>query len=181
MARIAKGWEVAEQARQAIAEATTLEQLRQAQAVVLPLDHGLSLEATAKVLGLSVGWTSRLRNAFVRGELVGDGSTPPRGGRRHENFTPEREIEVLKPFLDRARTGGILVVPEIKPILEAALGRSMALSSVYNLLHRHGWRKITPDKQHPQSDPHAQQDWKKNSPKSSSSSARSGPKARRSR
>lgn len=68
---------------------------------------------------------------------------------------------MLKPFLDRARTGGVLVVPEIKPILEAALGRPMALSTVYNLLHRHGWRKLAPDKQHPQSDAQAQQDWKK--------------------
>ena len=181
MARIARGLEAVEQARRAITEATTVAQLRQAQAVVLPLDHGLSLEATAKVLGLSVAWTSRLRNAFIRGEVVGDGSTPPRGGRRHENFTPEHEIEVLQPFLDRARTGGILVVPEIKPILEAALGRSMALSSVYNLLHRHGWRKLAPDKQHPQSDDQAQQDWKENSPKHFSGSVRTGPKARRSR
>ncbi len=155
MARVARGQEAVEAARQAIAKATTVEQLRQAQAVVLPLDHGLSLEATAQVLGLSVSWTSRLRNAFLRGEVVGDGSATPRGGRRRENFTPEREIEVLKPFLDRARTGGILVVPEIKPILEQALGRSMALSSVYNLLHRHGWRKLAPDKQHPQSDDQA--------------------------
>ena len=152
---------MAAQARQAIAEATTVEQLRQAQAVVLPLEHDLSLQATAQMIGLSVGWTSRLRNAFIRGDVVGDGSTPPRGGRHHANFTPEREIEVLKPFLDRARTGGVLVVPEIKPLLEAALGRTMALSSVYNLLHRHGWRKLAPDKQHPQSDAQAQQDWKK--------------------
>lgn len=148
---------------------------------MLPLEHGLSLQATAQMIGLSVGWTSRLRNAFIRGDVVGDGSTPPRGGRHHANFTPEREIEVLKPFLDRARTGGVLVVPEIKPLLEAALGRTMALSSVYNLLHRHGWRKLAPDKQHPQSDAQAQQDWKKNSPKKSSGSARTGPKGRRSR
>ncbi|EQD69135.1 hypothetical protein B1A_07023 [mine drainage metagenome] len=173
--------EAAKQARAAIAAAKTVEQLRQAQAVVLPLEHGLSLEATAQVIGLSVGWTSRLRNAFLRGEVVGDGRTPPRGGRHHENFSPEREIEVLKPFLDRARTGGVLVVPEIKPILEAALGRPMALSTVYNLLHRHGWRKLAPDKQHPQSDAQAQQDWKKNSPRKSSSSARTGPKGHRSR
>ncbi|HET6587060.1 MAG TPA: winged helix-turn-helix domain-containing protein [Oleiagrimonas sp.] len=181
MARIAKGQEVVEQARQTIAEAKTVEQLRQAQAVVLPLDQGLSLEATAQAIGLSVGWTSRLRNAFIRGEVVGDGSAPARGGRHHANFTPEREAEVLKPFLDRARTGGVLVVPEIKPALEEALGRPMALSTVYNLLHRHGWRKLAPDKQHPQSDAQAQQDWKKNSPKKSGDSAKTGPKGRRSR
>ena len=181
MARVAKGWEVAEQARAAIAAARTVEQLRQAQAVVLPLDHGLSLEATAAMIGLSVGWTSRLRNAFIRGEVVGDGTTPPRGGRHHENFTPEQEVEVLKPFLDRARAGGVLAVPEIKPLLETALGRPMALSTVYNLLHRHGWRKLAPDKQHPQSNAQAQQDWKKNSPKNFNKSARAGLKGHRSR
>jgi len=181
MARIARGVEVADQARAAIAVATTVEQLRQAQAVVLPLDHGLSLEATAAIIGLSVGWTSRLRNAFIRGDVVGDGSTPARGGRHHANFTPEQEIEVLKPFIDRARNGGILVVPEIKPLIEAALGRPMALSTVYNLLHRHGWRKLAPDKQHPKSDVQAQQDWKKNSPKNSKNFGKTGLKERRSR
>lgn len=81
MARTAKGLEAVEEAHAAIAAATTVEQLRQAQAVVLPLEHGLSLEATAQMIGRSVGWTSRLRNAFLRGEMVGDGSTPPRSGR----------------------------------------------------------------------------------------------------
>ena len=75
------------------------------------------------------------------------------------------ERAVLAPFLDRARNGGILVVPQIKAELERTLGRRMALSSVYNLLHRHGWRKLAPDKRHPQSDPVAQEAWKKNSPK----------------
>ena len=37
----------------------------------------------------------------------------------------------------------------------------MALSSVYNLLHRHGWQNLAPDKRHPQSDPLAQEEWKK--------------------
>jgi transposase len=83
----------------------------------------------------------------------------------------EREAEILAPFLERARDGGILVVPQIKAELEAALGRRMALSSVYNLLHRHGWRKLAPDKRHPQSDPIAQEVWKKNSPKHSPESS----------
>lgn len=165
MARVAKGQEVVDQARQVIATAKTVEQLRQAQAVVLPLDYGLSLKATAQIIGVSVGWASQLRNEFIRGEAVGDGTTPARGGRRHAHFTPEREAELLEPFLERARTGGVLVVSEIKPALEAALGRPMALSTVYNLLHRHGWRKLAPDKRHPQSDPQAQEDWKKNSRK----------------
>ncbi|HQT31814.1 MAG TPA: transposase [Thiobacillus sp.] len=30
----------------------------------------------------------------------------------------------------------------------------MALSTVYAMLHRHGWRKLAPDKRHPQSAHH---------------------------
>lgn len=174
MARIARGEEVVDSAMQVIANAVTVEQLRQAQAVVLPLRFAMSLEQTAEVTGLSVGWVSKQRNRFIQGKAVGDGAVPARGGRRRQNFTPEEEAAVLKPFLEQAREGGILVVGQIKHDLEQALGRPMSLSSVYTLLHRHDWRKLAPDKRHPQSDPVAQEEWKKNSSKRSKTSAKTG-------
>lgn len=174
MARIARGEEVLDSAMQAIANAVTIEQLRQAQAVVLPLRFAMSLQQTAEVTGLSVGWVSKQRNRFIQGKVVGDGTVPARGGRRRQNFTPEQEIAVLKPFLEQARQGKILVIGQIKHHLEEALGRPMSLSSVYALLHRHDWRKLAPDKRHPQSDPVAQQEWKKNSSKRSKSCAKNG-------
>ena len=121
MSRPPRGQEVIDSALQAIASATTIEQLRQAQAVVLPLHYGMSLEQTAHAIGLSKGWVCRLRNQFIAGETIGDKGKSVRGGRRRENFTPEREAELLKPFLESAATGGILVVGQIKPQLEAAL------------------------------------------------------------
>ena len=165
MGRPTRGIEVLEMAQEMIRQAKTIDELRQAQAVVLPLAYGLSLDQTAKAIGQSVTWICRLRNRFLAGETVGDGQRQRAGGRRRENLSAAREQEILAPFLARASAGGILVVPQIKAELEAALGRPMALSSVYNLLHRHGWRKLAPDKQHPKSDPNAQQAWKKNSPK----------------
>ena len=180
MARPARGADNLEWARDVLALAQTVEQLRQVQAVVLPLDYGLSLAQTARVIGRSVGWTCRLRNRFLAGEIVGDGQRQTRGGRRRQNMTADQERELLAPFLERARTGGILVVGQVKAELEASLGRRMALSSVYNLLHRHGWRKLAPDKRHPHSDPLAQAEWKKNSPSGSPELARSGPDKARS-
>lgn len=177
MPRPPRGEEVVDQALRVIGCATTIEQLRQAQAVVFPLRYGLSLEQAAEAIGLSRGWACRLRNQFIAGKVVGDKGKAVRGGRRRENFSYEREAELLKPFLESASSGGILVVGQIKPQLEEALGRKMALSSVYKLLHRHNWRKLAPDKRHPQSDPVAQDDWKKNSPKRSPKSAKTGPKA----
>lgn len=179
MARPARGEQCLQQARQMLAQACTVEQLRQAQAVVLPLDHGLSLEQTAQAIGHSVTWTCRLRNRFIAGQVVGDGGAPARGGRRHQNMTPEQERAALEPFLERAAAGGILVVSQVKAELEQVLGRPMALSSVYNLLHRHGWRKLAPDKRHPQSDPLAQQEWKKNFPSTSAKPSPGSPQRSR--
>ena len=174
MARIARGEEFTEQALQAISNASTIEQLRQAQAVILPVLFAMSLEQTAQITGLSVSWVSKQRNRFIQGKPVGDASVPARGGRHRENFTLEEEAALLEPFLEQAKEGGVLVVGQIKPHIDAALGRSVSLSSVYALLHRHNWRKLAPDKRHPKSDPIAQEEWEKNSPKRSKNSAKTG-------
>ena len=164
MARKASGKDVLDAAKAHLAKAKTAEQLRQAQAVVLPLEFGLSLEQTAKAIGLSVGWACQLRTRFAR---EGGCVQSTRGGRRRENLTREEEAAFLAPFFEKAKVGGILVVGEIKQALDARLGRTVALASAYNLLHRHGWRKLAPDKRHPQADVAAQEEWKKNFPISS--------------
>lgn len=159
MARLATGEEVLEQAQQALAQAKTVDELRQAQAVMLPLRFGLSIEQTASVLGVSRGWACQLRRRFIRHSgLV---HTPERSRPSRAHLTREQEAAFLAPFLDKAAVGGILVAAEIKAALEAHLDRRVALSTVYNLMHRHGWRKLAPDRQHPQADPAAQRRWKK--------------------
>ena len=181
MSRPASGdEEILLRAREAIASAQTAEQLRQAQAVVLPLDYAMSLADTAQVIGVSPGWACQLRRRFMQGQVCGAIDAPKAGGRKRQNMTIEEEREFLAPFLESAAAGGILVVGEIKTALDKHLGREVALASAYNLLHRHNWRKLAPDKRHPQSDPLAQTEWKKNSPKRSTKSATTGLKAKKS-
>ena len=172
--------EVLSKAREAITTAQTAEQLRQAQAVVLPLDYAMSLADTAQVIGVSPGWACQLRRRFMLGQVAGAADAPKAGGRNRQNMTVEEEREFLAPFLASAAAGGILVVGQIKAALDKRLGRKVALASAYNLLHRHDWRKLAPDKRHPQSDPLAQEAWKKNFPKRSPRSATTGPKAKKS-
>jgi transposase len=179
MSRPASGDEkVLLNARDAIASAQTVEQLRQAQAVVLPLDYGLSLADTAQVIGVSPGWACQLRRRFMHGQVAGAPGAPTAGGRKRENMTLQEEREFLAPFFEEAAIGGILVVGQVKAALDKRLGREVALASAYNLLHRHNWRRLAPDKRHPKSDPLAQEEWKKNSQKSSPKSAKNGPKAK---
>jgi len=180
MSRPASGdAEILKSARQAIASAKTVEQLRQAQAVVLPLQHGLSLADTASIIGVSRGWSCQLRRRFMHGEIVGAPDAPTAGGRKRQNMTLEQEREFLAPFFEQAVAGGVLVVGQIKAALDKRLGRKVALASAYNLLRRHDWRKLAPDKRHPQSDPKAQDEWKKNSLKPLPASATTGRKANR--
>ncbi len=174
MSRLASGIDALARAQQAIASAQTIEQLRQAQAVVLPLEYGLSIVQTAQLIGVSPGWVCRLRVKFIEGKVVNTDAQSARGGRKRENLSVDQEREFLAPFFEKASRGGILVAGEIKVALEAKLGRSVARASVYNLLHRHNWRKLVPDKHHRQSDPEAQVEWKKNSGQRSTTSVKAG-------
>jgi transposase len=112
---------------------------------------------------------------FVRAGGSAEDGNARKGGRRHENMTREEETAFLEPFFEKAKLGGILVVGEIKQALDGRLGRTVALASAYNLLHRHGWRKLAPDKRHPKADVAAQEDWKKNFPTSSRKSTDHAP------
>jgi len=161
MARPASGRKFLAEAKELLAKAKTAEELRQAQALILPLEYGFSIKQVAAIIGTSHGWACQLRTRFIRN--AGKPLPPRRGGRRRENMSIEDETTFLAPFIEKAAKGGILVVGEIKQALDVHLGREVALASVYNLLHRHNWRKLAPDKKHPQVDLAAQDEWKKNS------------------
>jgi transposase len=161
MARTAKGWEVLEKAKEMMVKACTANELRICQAVIFPLEYGMSTEQTAACLGRSIRWTTRNRQAFIAAGGFPEGARP--GGRKRANMTINEEDAFLEPFLDKATKGEILVVSDIHRALEKHLGRKIALASAYNLLHRHGWRKLAPDKRHVETDIQAQEAWKKNS------------------
>jgi len=164
MARKARGSDLLEQAKRLLSKVKTADELRLVQAVVMPLEFGLSMEQTARAIGVSTGWVCQLRNRFIREGGLPSKDKPSRGGRRRANMSLEEEEAFLAPFFDKAKVGGILVVSEIKNALDQRLGRNVALASAYNLLHRHDWRKLAPDKRHSKSDADVQDDWEKNFP-----------------
>jgi len=165
MARPASGTECIEAARKLLKSARTAEDLRLAQAVLLPLELGLSLEETAKIIGRSKTATCNMRTRFAK---VCSGQCPAARSKRQlrnrAKVDLERERQALDELLHEAAMGGIVTVSHLKPALEAKLGKSMALSTLYRMLARHGWRKLAPNTQHPQGDPQVRQAWKKNSP-----------------
>ena len=156
---------LADAAESMVRRASSARDLREAQAVLLPALHGLSLEQTGRLIGRSRASVTRLRARFKRGVEHPDEPGRQWGGRRRQNMSVDQEAAFLAPFLERAKVGGILVVAPIQTAYEKALGRKVPESTVYRLLARHGWRKIAPRPRHPKADPERQEAWKKNSPK----------------
>ena len=86
----------------------------------------------------------------------------PRGGRHCENMTLAEEKAVLSSFFERAQKGGVLIVTDIHNALNAQVGKTLSKTTVYDILHRHNWRKIAPRRRHPKSQVEAQAEFKKN-------------------
>jgi len=153
-------------AQMTAAVATSVDSLRRCQAVLLPALFGATLEQTAAVLGVGRATVPRLQASFR--DHGATRSSPARnwGGHRKSLLTPEEEVAFLKPWLESAATGHLVVVSPIRAALAQRLGKPVKPSVVYRLLARHGWRKVAPDTRHPESQPEVQEAWKKNSPKS---------------
>jgi Winged helix-turn helix len=151
-------------AQELLSSAHTADELRQAQAIMLPLQLGLSLEQTAFAIGRGVSATSKLRNRKRRVQANEIPAKLPKTALRNRAVTSlAQESALLDALLVDALNGGIVVIPRLKVAFETALGRKIALSTLYRMLNRHGWRKLAPDTGHPQGDPSKREAFKKNS------------------
>ena len=154
-------------AQKVAARANDIQQLRMAQAVLLPALAKLTLKATAKVLGVGRATVARLQTAFRR--FKPETPPPPRrwGGRRRALMPWEEEQAFLTAWRSKAQRGELVVVTPLQGALEEKLGRRIKPSVMYRLLERHRWRKVAPDTRHPKAEPSVQDEWKKKrSPKS---------------
>ena len=63
-------------------------------------------------------------------------------------------------FYSNTQKWEVVVAPLQEKVAER-LGKPVAQSTIYRMLARNGWRKLTPDTAHPQGNPSAREDWKK--------------------
>ncbi len=97
-------------AQQLAARASDIQQLRMAQAVLLPAVAKLTLKATATVLGVGRATVARLQTAFRR--YKPEAPPPPRrwGGRRRAVLALEEEKAFLAEWSATAERGELVVV-----------------------------------------------------------------------
>lgn len=153
-------------ARAAVAAAQSAEELRCAQAILLPALAGATLEETAAILGVGRASVGRLQARFRTRSRRGVSVQRNWGGRRRALLSSAEEKAFLAPWVQQAMEGGILVVSPLRAALAQKVGRPVAATVLYRMLERHGWRKVAPDTRHPKADPKIQAVWKKNCRKS---------------
>ncbi len=90
--------------------------------------------------------------------------TKGQGGRRRQYLTPEEEKQFLAPFFAQAERGEIATVGQIWCAFEQRVGHTVDDSTIYRLLHRHGWRKLMPRPRHPKADEQVREQFKKTFP-----------------
>jgi transposase len=89
------------------------------------------------------------------------------GGRRWGHLAADAERALLAGLRPRARAGRLVTVVEVRPVVEARVGHPVSAAYLYDLLARHGWRKVVPRPRHVQADVAAQEAFKRGSQHSS--------------
>lgn len=148
-------------AQRVAAQAQDLQELRMAQAVLLPAIGSLTLEQTATALGVGRATVARLQTRFRQ---HGERNSPRRtawGGRRRALLTQEEEAAFMANWKAPAERGELVVLTPLRAALDRQVGRRVKPSVVYRLVRRHRWRKVAPDTRHPKADPQVQEEWKK--------------------
>lgn len=134
--------------------------LRRVQAVYFRVGHGYDACRIARMTGYSARTVRNIHSAFLK-----DGmkifTISPRGGRRNADMSVSEEAAFVSSFDIEGKSGGILEVSRVHRAHCEKVGRDVAVSTTYDLLRRHGWRKVAPRPRHPKADKDAQGLFKK--------------------
>jgi transposase len=111
--------------------------------------EGKTREKIAEITGFVKSYISELVSKYCNQGIASIVENNDPGN--HRNMSYEEEEALLEPFRKAAGTGQIVEVSEIKRAYEEAIGRSLENNhgQIYNVLHRHGWRKVMPRSKHP--------------------------------
>lgn len=132
------------------------------QCVWLRIKHDMATEAIVQATGFCEGTIKNLWSRYFRGGIAAVVGKP-KGGRRNEHMTPKEEAEFLATHLDQAKKGRLLTARKIKESYEEKVGQAVPESTVCRMLARHHWRIISTRPTHPNGDPAAREEFKKNS------------------
>jgi transposase len=129
----------------------SVEEYRRLQSIYLRSKYGFGAQQIAEIVGLKLQTIRNLHSAYLRdGEVAVQRQGA--GGRRQALLSREEEEALLADFAVAGQLGEIVEVHRLRQVYEQKVGHPVAKSTVYRLLHRHGWHKLAPRAHHPQGD-----------------------------
>ena len=130
---------------------------------ILMASKGMRADAIAEYVGIATGtvyqWVFQY-NHYGADKFVLEG----RGGRRFGLMSLAEETKLLEELESEARKGHVVGAFAVRRQVENKLGKKVSKDYPYDLLHRHGWRKVVPRPEHPKADKKKQEEFKKTLP-----------------
>jgi winged helix-turn-helix protein len=140
--------------------------------------HALVDPQPAAVIAVHVGLAPQtVRNLLWAYNCRGPAGidTVGKGQRQRASLSLTQEQALVRKFVKKSAVGQVSTGIMLKPVLEKAVGRRVAKTTVYRILKRHQWRKVVPRPRHPDSTPELQTAFKKTSHTRWPRSSRRGP------
>lgn len=121
---------------------------RRLQAVALRYE-GKQRAEVSEITGFNSQWVGHLCRVYREEGIEGLLKDGRRGG-NHRNMSNDEEKAFLLRFEELATKGQLITIDDIALAYDDAVGvKHESLSTVYYLLHKHGWRKVAPRQYHP--------------------------------
>ena len=109
--------------------------------------QGMKQEEIAKVTGFARSHVCSIIKQYFEQGITYVSEKHYKGN--HRNLSFEEELEFLQQYKEKAEKGHIVSVKEMELAYIKKVGHKVSKGQIYNVLHRHNWRKIMPRSKHP--------------------------------
>ena len=136
------------------------------------LYHGKKAEDIAQMLGVCRSMVYRVVNLYNEygKNWISYYYGNDQGGRRESRclLSLENEKLLMKSFEEVALSGNVLIFRDVKENVEHVVGKIVSddytcalheVRGIWDLFHRHGWKKKVPRQNHPKADKAAQEEY----------------------
>jgi transposase len=130
-------------------KATNLKRVSNRLKVIMLRYEGLKDEEIGKALKYNPKRVSQLCAEFKKVGL--EEYARHKYGGNHRALSDEEEEMIIGEFEEKAEAGQVVTVQEIKQAFDEKRGKDTGRGYIYQVLKRHGYRKVMPRSKHPNS------------------------------
>jgi transposase len=152
----------AEKIEKLLQVAKNLNEYKRIQCVYFRAKFDFDANLIVQITGYKLQTVRNIHSAFLK-QGIKALKVKQKGGRYNSVLTFNEEKKFIQEFDDKAKKGGIIEVSRIHKAYEEKAKQKVAKSTVYRMLDRHNWRKITPRPSHPKSSIEIMEQFKKTS------------------